>query len=798
MPPPGARKTAREHEFAYELELARREAGLTVAQVASALYCVPRTVRRYLAAERRPPRDLVVKWEMTCGTRPGRLTERYDSLDVPDARAGRSIGATARARTPRIVFNLPPVVASFAGREDLLATLDGALRCAEQAVITQAIIGLGGVGKTQLLAHYVQTRSDRYDVVAWIRAEDGGIADLAALAERIGVPVDGLSPTDRAQAALARLAATDGRQLWMLVLDNVQSPAHLAKLVPRAGVGHVLVTSRDRALRQLAPVLVVDVFDEDTATRYLTERSGRRDDAPGARGLARALGCLPLALSHAAAYCDSGTSFAAYLELLEGLPARALFDSHPEVSYATTVASTWKASIAAATSCAVLAGEVLTMAAWLGPDEIPKTLFGGLTESGEAAGRKLLADAFNAVARFSLASVYDETLSVHRLLQKTIREEAARDVAPRRALDALRDAFPEDASTPAGWVRAERLLPHCVALAGHLSARGTVTAQLVELVNRASWYLNNAEPGSRRSVAITNENARTAEIFLEADDPARLMARNHLATALQWAGQLVEAIAIFESVLEDRARVLGGEHEHTLISSSNLAFAYEDAGRSEPAIEIYERLLPAQERILGVDDPQCSFTRHNLAVSYKAAGRISDAIALLEPLLAKRMAALGEENPETLKSRHHLAASYRAVGRPEDGIAVLEPLLSLRERIIGAEHPHTLMTRHELGCAYADAGRLNDATAVLDDLAEACERMLGSQHPDTLAVRHSLGVAFAREGNTDAAAEMLAAVLADRQRILGAPHRDTRATGDALAATARGVRTISRADRGQQ
>ena len=39
-------------------------------------------------------------------------------------------------------------------------------------------------------------------------------------------------------------------------------------------------------------------------------------------------------------------------------------------------------------------------------------------------GRKRLADALNALAHFSLASVEDDTVSVHRLLQKTVRDAA--------------------------------------------------------------------------------------------------------------------------------------------------------------------------------------------------------------------------------------------------------------------------------------------------------------------------------------------------------------------------------------
>jgi hypothetical protein len=241
------------------------------------------------------------------------------------ASESRCDGAAGRG----VRFNLPVLAAAFIGREAELVALDDALGIADRALITQAITGLGGVGKSQLAARYVQQRADAYDVVAWIRAEDGGTADLAQLAAKLGVPVEGLSPRERGQRALEWLS--DSRQRWLLVLDNVASAEQLEGLRPRGGSGRVLVTSRDRALRQFGPVLSVDVFDEDTATAYLIERAGRAGEDRAARRLAKALGCLPLALSHAAAYCHSGTSFEDYLALLGELPVRELFTTHPEV-----------------------------------------------------------------------------------------------------------------------------------------------------------------------------------------------------------------------------------------------------------------------------------------------------------------------------------------------------------------------------------------------------------------------------------------------------------------------------------
>jgi hypothetical protein len=133
----------------------------------------------------------------------------------------------------------------FTGREEELDALDDVLASTDHAVITQAITGLGGVGKSQLAARYVQKYGGRYNVVAWVRAEDGATADLADLATKLDLRVEGRSPSDRAQLAVDWLGETD--QSWLLVLDNIGSIEQLEGLVPRIGRGWVLVTSRDQA-----------------------------------------------------------------------------------------------------------------------------------------------------------------------------------------------------------------------------------------------------------------------------------------------------------------------------------------------------------------------------------------------------------------------------------------------------------------------------------------------------------------------------------------------------------------------
>ncbi|GJF26811.1 hypothetical protein SHO565_73750 [Streptomyces sp. HO565] len=69
---------------------------------------------------------------------------------------------------------------------------------------------------------------------------------------------------------------------------------------------------------------------------------------------------------------------------------------------------------------------------------------------------------------------------------------------------------------------------------------------------------------------------------------------------------LAEAIPLFERTLQERVRVLGEDHPHTLTSRNNLAHAYETAGELARAIPLYEQALNNCVRVLGEEHPATS------------------------------------------------------------------------------------------------------------------------------------------------------------------------------------------------
>jgi tetratricopeptide (TPR) repeat protein len=699
--------------------------------------------------------------------------------------AARSEPHGSNAVDPRRVrFHLPLVVTHFTGRDDELAMLDGYQDQSQQGAALQAIIGLGGVGKSQLAARYVHAHVDDYDVVAWIRAEEGAIADLARLADELGQTRADMTVEARAEAAIAWLTSCGER--WLLVLDNLSDAAQLEVCCPSSGNGRVLITTRDQSVGQYAWVLTVDVFDEAQAVDYLLRRTGRVRDRAGAERVARALGCLPLALAHAGAYCAQGTTLDEYLRLLDGLPARELFTSSREAFYRETVASTWQASIKAASSQAPLAPDMLGMASYLGPDDIPRAFFDALIDRDDLRQRKALIDAAAALHRFSLATVTPATIALHRLVQHVVRESTTCDSArlQQAAVAVLSTALPDDPERPDDWPAYEALAPHILAFGEAYRTAPDLDGDVLSLLNHACLYLSSVG-ADRRIVDAASVFARRARELLGDEHPDTLIARASLAAAYRQAGRVTSAIAIEEDLASDFERLLGDQHPHTLAARSNLAYSYSLAGRIADTTPMFERVLADSQRLVGDQHRDTLTARSNLAYSYSRAGRTAEAIAMFERVVADSARLLGDEHPHALTARANLACSYSEAGRTAEAIAIDERLVADRERLLGVEHPDTLIARINLAVAYRDAGRTADAIAIEERLVVDSERVLGDEHPNTLTARANLAASYWQAGRTLDAIAIEERVLADRERLLGDKHPDTLKARCNLAASYR-------------
>lgn len=361
-------------------------------------------------------------------------------------------GAAPRAvaRKPRFPGALPSIWnvphrqnPNFSGREALLKSLREALTSGQTAALTQAIAGLGGVGKTQLAIEYLYRYAVDYEIAWWIGAEQPVTlaSDYAALAGPLGLPErDAADQTLAVHAVRSELAR---RRDWLLIFDNAGAPEVVRDYLPQGGAGHTLITSRNPNWSGDARTLNVRVWEREEALRFLLERTGQADVA-ATRNLAEALGDLPLALEQAAAYVEqTQVTLAEYLRLFRAHQLRVFRPATRPASYKDTVATTWQLAFEKVEAESSLAAEMLNLCAFLAPDNIPRNL---VRRWAESADDLAFHEAVAALRHYSLMETTPEFLSVHRLVQAVTRDrltETDRKTCAEAAAHLVNGVFPQ-------------------------------------------------------------------------------------------------------------------------------------------------------------------------------------------------------------------------------------------------------------------------------------------------------------------------------------------------------------------
>src|SRR5205814_31592 len=93
------------------------------------------------------------------------------------------------AAAANVPWNIPKRNDFFSGREEYLGALHDALKNGGKAAVTQAIKGLGGIGKTQTAIEYAHRYREEYSAGLWIVADskDAVVSGFAGLAPVLGI-----------------------------------------------------------------------------------------------------------------------------------------------------------------------------------------------------------------------------------------------------------------------------------------------------------------------------------------------------------------------------------------------------------------------------------------------------------------------------------------------------------------------------------------------------------------------------------------------------------------------------------
>ncbi|MFJ1759665.1 tetratricopeptide repeat protein [Amycolatopsis sp. NPDC088138] len=630
-----------------------------------------------------------------------------------------------RAPGTRVVLGrVPAEPAPYVRRGPLLAKIDEAFGEGGFCVL----LGPCGAGKTHLAAAYARAAAS---TVVWVADPAYIVLSYAELARRVGVAD---CVVDAEAAARTGLAWLDAADRPVVVVDGATDPDALNQWLPARA--RVLITTSVPAFEILGGTVVVSGFGEAEAAGFLGVRSGRDDDA---LGLARELGCLPLALAQAGGVLKRrGTGFASYVESLPhaslSLPEREPGCVEDTVLEALrlVVARDGRARGVAEFLALLAPGVRRERVHRLGPDPVAvDAVLGALAEASLIG-----------------FDVRGETVTMHDLTRRALLSRVHAEDRLAAALDracAVLDDW-ADATDPGLARHVSALWPHFRAL---LPAEAAPRLARIMRLRRRSVRALTAAGAFAQARALGREVVADHDAYLQPRHPGTERAARALRKACLASERGAEAVTLSERVLERRVRVLGPDAEATLDAVEALGIACEGAGLLDRALKVHETNLDHAARVLGPDHRITLRSRAGFGRALRSADLAGVAVPVFEENLREHVRVHGPEHPATIEARSDLARTYTRAGRSAEAIT-----------LHATDSPW-------LAVAYQEADRLDDAIRLL--------RRLVSQHEDLGAVRIRLFLARAllADGQSAEALELFARTVRDRTRLLGPDHTAT-------------------------
>ncbi|OCK96219.1 putative kinesin [Cenococcum geophilum 1.58] len=640
-------------------------------------------------------------------------------------------GESAPAASCNIPFRRDP---DFVDRGALLDQIREKLSVPASRIL---LVGLGGVGKSQLAIEHCYRTAERSPGtwVFWVHASNAArleqsyrdIADQVKLAGRKDPQADVFK--------LVHDWLRDERHgKWLLVLDNADSATvlsppsdgrktqagggdgalgqHLSRYLPPSRYGSVLVTSRTKQaasrLVEESDIIQIEPMHDAGAQALLEKKLGNEVNKGGIAELAAALEYMPLALVQAAAYIRKQAprcSVRQYLKEFQKSDKKKTSLLNHEAGHLrrdeeakNSIIITWQISFNYIRSTRRSAADLLSLMSFFDRQGIPEVLLrdqGGTGKRDERSGTDGKND--------------EESDEEGSVLEASVNDGFEDDIS------ALRDYCFISITTDVAKFEMHSLVQ--LATRKWLESQGQLERWRQQFIaNLCAEFPTGQYENWRKCQALLPHATSALAQKPESDESLKkwaLLLYNAAWYAWQ-RGSAGEAEKMSMRSMKVRRELLGTESAETLSSMAMVGLVRDLRGQWKEAEE-----LEVQHGQPGVDVPESG--------AVEGGGRAGGASDEDE----KRV--LGEEHPDTLTSMANLASTHRNQGRWKEAENLQAKELEICSRVLGEEHPDTLTSMGNLAFILKGQGHDDKAVSLMEECFQLRKQVLGPQHPYTMS-----------------------------------------------------------------
>ena len=627
-----------------------------------------------------------------------------------------------------------------------------------------AIVGLGGVGKTQIALEVAYQARQLFPdcAILWVPAVDMESLEQAyqEIASSLGLRFD--PKTEDVKKVVQAYLTQSHQGRWLMIFDNADELnmwtedtsssqyGGLRSFLPKSDQGAVIFTTRSTKVAQylgVGDVFRIAELDEQKATKVLhnsLERKSLLNDTENTRQLLESLTYLPLAIVQAASFMNENEmSIASYVKLLDGqdqdvinLLSEEFEDEGRYKSIRNPVAITWLTSFVQINRDYPSATFYMFFMSCINSKDIPLRILPSHppSDSSTAPGPLEQQKAIGVLISYSFlrsrnnGTSFDMHRLVHLATKNWLRSHGTLLEWQRCVIGDILAGFPSFENP----IERRETLPHALHVLRSIShadeplTKGWVTlfvscARAVSEDGRIKEAIELLQNAVKYSDEVYGpESVNTIQLYAD------------LGSAYNNGTDFQKSIQTCQRALDKHKEIRGCESPLTISLQMQQTIAYRMLRDSDKAEEICESSLRAALRIYAIDDFKLISIVDEMASVYMSQGRIYEAekLAFLAYDLAKRFLKPG--HPWRSAPARTLALCYHWQNKIKQAEMLYAEVLEAEERALGPEHNRTLVCKYHLARILNSQKQHEAAIALLTETARLQSKVLGPDHHETV------------------------------------------------------------------
>ncbi|KAJ5715158.1 uncharacterized protein N7483_012339 [Penicillium malachiteum] len=659
-----------------------------------------------------------------------------------------------------------------------------------------ALVGMGGVGKSQLAVEYCYRAREKSPQtwVFWVHSSNAARFEQGydRIANQAKIPGRQSSGTVLLKSVLNWFQ--DTRRKWILVLDNVDDngflyePRYFDKdeggarmslfdFLPRSVNGSIIMTTRSKKVAQRfvedRDLIQIDPMSHANAQGLLKAKLGdqvKADNNDDVAKLAELLECLPLAIVQAAAYIKRQAPLCSvnqYIEEFEKSDSQRFklleYEAgHPRRHWeaSNSVLITWQLSIDQIRANNPSAADLLSLMSFFDRHAIP----GSLLHITAEAQFQVPAIVAQSVKESKIESSHSsERFSIHCFKKKVSNRLHKLRSTPRQTSVSSNNVdpvtLPNEKPQPKSPCSEVYNFQHDISILRDYSfvsvGRDPTLFEMHRLVQLATrkWLEANGMTDKWRQEFI----GRLYKVLDDDEETKqhRMLCQSllpHVELAMSQRPSVNELLSRWAELL-----ALGAMHAQSI-------------GNLWIMLSLTTTATNAMRQLYGADSEDTMAVTLLSGTAHLQLGHYTEAEALFQEVLNTSESTIGPQNPLRLSAIHDLACVYQWQGRLKEAETEGLKVIELRKKILGVENPITLLSMGNLALVYQLQGRWKEARMLGEEVLQVRKRILGEEHTDTIAAMSLLVMTYQSEGRFSEAQELAQNAVDVYKRTVGVEH----------------------------